>query len=304
MKGAVPKLRARAGPSPSSQDIVSHAQSDEGGTGKADPPLSRSIRCLAYGIPLMFIIGLILPEFPRDTRVNDNSESLGVNANWEKAPVLVGGAVSKNEEEPSKEEGPRDGMEIYAGHVDDSACVWRNDTLRGTCFGLRCRGKGWESISTSTECSKKCCNLKDKCITWQFRKDIGCCIGGAVRHGHEGLRSVHWCEPTPPSPWTGHRLKSRGGGRCEWGDETLKGQCFGLGPVKPPKSKQLCADGCCKDPDCTLWQWRDDKGCFWGKTNNCLPAADPVQMHPYIGKRKPVDKKRVMGNGWLRPEKN
>uniref|UniRef100_A0A7S2QSB5 Uncharacterized protein n=1 Tax=Norrisiella sphaerica TaxID=552664 RepID=A0A7S2QSB5_9EUKA len=196
--------------------------------------------------------------------------------------------------------------------MDDAMCEWRSDILVGTCFGLRCGTKEAAAVKSAKECSSLCCGLEDKCITWQYREDIGCCIGPVVRLGFEGSKSPHWCEPTPPSPWEGGRKSSSevlpnnasstpgpdaSSLSCAWGDQ-IKGQCFGLGPSRPYQTIDECREACCNDEDCSVWQYRQDKGCFYGKSNHC-ERYEGIAAQPYVGKRKPVDPNRVNREGWL-----
>lgn len=191
------------------------------------------------------------------------------------------------------------GLAAGPATVNRSGCEWVNDELVGTCFGLRC---GDNTAKSAAECEAECCKRGEKCITWQYRKDIGCCLGPKVRLGFERSRSPHWCEPTPPSPWTGRRIQSRkrvrAGNACEWGPDELGGQCFGLGAKRSPDTVEGCRQACCGDVQCELWQWRDDKGCFYGRSNHCELAKGDA-LRPYTGHRKPVDPERVDRNGWL-----
>mmetsp|Transcript_43481 Transcript_43481/g.72277 ORF Transcript_43481/g.72277 Transcript_43481/m.72277 type:complete len:326 (-) Transcript_43481:229-1206(-) len=194
----------------------------------------------------------------------------------------------------------------------DSQCTWRNDTLVGTCFGLRCKEGKAADVKDAAECSALCCEMGVKCLTWQFREDVGCCTGPVVRLGLESSRSPHWCEPSPPSAWSGKRKSKQnttiknmanedgnGSSLCKWEKEELRGQCFGLGPPRKPKTKEGCKQACCQDEGCKLWQFREDKGCFYGQKGTC-ESFEGVSTQPYIGKRKPVNQKNVNSEGWLR----
>ena len=166
------------------------------------------------------------------------------------------------------------------------SCEWRPENLVGTCFGLQ----SIKGIESAIQCKESCCNDAE-CITWQWHNIKGCQNGGNVRFGLERASTVNWCEPTKPRQWEGKRIKNKNeqNGECEWEEAELNTQCFGLGPEqKGIKTMEECAKICCdgKEKECEIWQWREDKGCFIGKSNNC---DDDVLT--YIGQRK------VMPNG-------
>ena len=109
-------------------------------------------------------------------------------------------------------------------------------------------------------------------------------MGGPVRLGFEAADTGNWCEPTPPQDWKGKRLTKRSSPRkCTWG-ENLPYQCFGLGPEKMGAtdkdrlSEAECQKQCCHDDSCEVWQWRDDKGCFWGKEGHCEKVSNAISV--------------------------
>ena len=185
-----------------------------------------------------------------------------------------------------------------------SNCEWRDDTLWGTCFGMRYQ----KDIKTQKECETKCCELeyqerilndedsKKYCVSWQWSHNKGCFFGGIMRLGFESAKTPDWCEPTKPKKWNGKRIKSRDPNNiCEWNDNELETQCFGLGPVKEGiKTVDECQQKCCEsnikiDGDnntpCEIYQFREDKGCFFGKSGNC-----DKDLVTWFGKRKPYPK--------------
>lgn len=87
--------------------------------------------------------------------------------------------------------------------------------------------------------------------------------------------------------WQGQRIAAdveRACSETEWDRDSLQGQCFGLGDrQKGVESAEECRDHCCKTSGCETWQWRDDKGCFAGKSTNCIP---PDEKGPFQGRRK------------------
>ena len=110
----------------------------------------------------------------------------------------------------------------------------------------------------------------------QWQQGRGCLVGGPVRLGLEAADTGNWCEPTPPKDWQGKRLVGRSAtGMCAWGED-LPYQCFGLGPEKTKGadadehlSQAECQKQCCEAEKCDVWQWREDKGCFWGVEGHC-----------------------------------
>eukprot|EP01035_Chromulina_nebulosa_P007794 gene7794-10533_t len=116
-------------------------------------------------------------------------------------------------------------------------------------------------ISSYKECRSLCCNLNERCTTWQYQNSTSTCFIQArpVRLGMEGSDTVLWCDQFPPHAWHGYRLQSRLNGACKWG-EALPNQCFAFGaermnPVdKSRVNETLCAEMCCKDPTCDSWQ--------------------------------------------------
>lgn len=193
-------------------------------------------------------------------------------------------------------------------YYDPKCPLWRNDSLVGKCFGLECGGAKREAAKTPKECASLCCSLEDACITWQFRDDIGCCTGAIVRLGDEDAGVGNWCEPTPPRHWLGRRVTNRAAsdGKCTWTEKEEKAQCFGLGGEKTSGSKSVeaCAAGCCQDPDCNIYQFREDKGCFWGQLGHTCDGGESRFFTPYIGHRKIWDRRRGVDDGWPGPRIN
>jgi hypothetical protein len=116
-----------------------------------------------------------------------------------------------------------------------------------------------------------------------------CKLGDPVRLGFEGSDTANWCDPHPPSEWSGQQLASRKDGVCEWG-KSLPNQCFGLGPermnpiTKQPLSAKECEAECCQSSNCEMWQHGEGRGCYFA------PAAgigcDEKKEPTYIGGRK------------------
>mmetsp|Transcript_32711 Transcript_32711/g.62817 ORF Transcript_32711/g.62817 Transcript_32711/m.62817 type:complete len:139 (+) Transcript_32711:1593-2009(+) len=108
-----------------------------------------------------------------------------------------------------------------------------------------------------------------------------------------------WCEPTGPSPWQGQRVPGATNPNPEsrlqcsdstWDPAELQSQCFGLGGERAAarRSAAACRDACCADAACATWQWREDKGCFYGGNVNLCDPADPEGFKPFQGRRKHV----------------
>jgi len=70
---------------------------------------------------------------------------------------------------------------------DPCAEQWRPDQLEGQCFGLEKASDFTEKeITSAAECKSLCCELGDKCVTWQWHSvSRGCRVGKAVRLGFE-----------------------------------------------------------------------------------------------------------------------
>lgn len=93
--------------------------------------------------------------------------------------------------------------------------LWRPQRLQGKCFGLNLHSTfpelaGIKMVQSAKECKAICCNLKDKCINWQYQQVSKQCKLGKdfVRYGTEGYNSPYWCDPMPTSDqWLGKRLE-------------------------------------------------------------------------------------------------
>uniref|UniRef100_A0A7S2X738 Uncharacterized protein n=1 Tax=Lotharella oceanica TaxID=641309 RepID=A0A7S2X738_9EUKA len=165
-----------------------------------------------------------------------------------------------------------------------SKCKWEqveggeDNRYPGFCEGLLT-----VNGDSSDQCKELCCESKE-CQGWQYRGDLGCRHSTRKNHG--------WCEPTAPSPWKGHKIATRrAAGDCEWEEKVQRSQCKGLGPRRPVKGEpwttpEECAKECCSVESCDMYQFREDKGCFWGKANYCDTDKGPHAWEPFKGGRK------------------
>lgn len=173
--------------------------------------------------------------------------------------------------------------------------LWRPDNLIGRCFGLSpTTGKRYKElvagvqIKSSSDCRAVCCNLGDKCVSWQYLSATNeCKLGGVVRLGFEKTGTPDWCDPEGPSEWSGKRLFSRGvDGQCAWSEKNQSTQCFGLGDQRKSHTGEAlttseCAKACCADKMCDIWQESPTRGCYFGRTTQC-----PKAQGPWEGQRK------------------
>eukprot|EP00756_Hemistasia_phaeocysticola_P006056 Hpha_TRINITY_DN13650_c0_g1::TRINITY_DN13650_c0_g1_i7::g.122520::m.122520 len=169
---------------------------------------------------------------------------------------------------------------------DKDDCEWDGMELIGRCFTFGVKPRDVESAE---QCKRRCCGAGNACVSWQWREDVGCNLMDDTRVGpkeHGSRNTDGYCEETAPAPWRGRVLLRRSGDECEWQEEELQGQCWGLGAMRPAgaASEEACSVACCKD-DCEIWQWREDKGCFYtDKKGHC----DPPDTKPYTGGRKVI----------------
>eukprot|EP00976_Prorocentrum_cordatum_P068019 1178964-Prorocentrum_minimum.AAC.2 len=213
--------------------------------------------------------------------------SLSLVESSESSPSTLGG----NPSQPTSQHGA-------SPSNAESHCAWRTEVLAGSCVG-------WPSVrnashTTAKLCQEACCNLPlegdHACVAWQFRTDTGCFLGKDTRLGFEKDGPSAWCEPSAPAPWSGQRLKDRSVDRrseacgSTWNPEELRGQCFGLGARRTLSSETAasCRDACCSDPTCETWQWREDKGCFYGGYVGYCDKADAASFEPFEGQRRHV----------------
>jgi hypothetical protein len=186
----------------------------------------------------------------------------------------------------------------------------RPDSLPGKCFGLthHVNTMGlWDiTITSAEECRSLCCNLGERCTSWQYQAQKNeCLLGGPVRLGLEGADTADWCDPFLPAKWTGNRLLQRTGDKCEWG-EAVPNQCFGLGAERlnidgTSKTAEQCETACCEDETCEIWQQQEGRGCYYNK--NVGIQCQQEQL-PFEGGRKciprfcgsPEEEKSILQN--------
>ena len=176
--------------------------------------------------------------------------------------------------------------------------IWRPEKLPGRCFGLKLHFK-WKElediavVNDVASCRAICCNLGEKCVTWQYEKvSKECKLGGPVRLGTENAGVPEWCEPNAPIQWNGLKVASRDGGQVHWGDRVAS-QCFGLGDEFKGKDgtrldTKQCQEACATKSDCTIWQEYPGRGCYL--TNEKDIGCDDKANAVYEGGRKCIPK--------------
>ena len=137
---------------------------------------------------------------------------------------------------------------------------WREEKVQGKCYGLKNSREFVELrtiqvVPSPTFCKALCCELGERCTTWQYLiknyppprpNERECYLGGAVKFGEINVeyKSGAYCETSPVQKWRGRQLKDRTVnnetkrvrstfGRefnCEWGED-LSSPCDGLGQV-------------------------------------------------------------------------
>mmetsp|Transcript_12182 Transcript_12182/g.25558 ORF Transcript_12182/g.25558 Transcript_12182/m.25558 type:complete len:290 (-) Transcript_12182:50-919(-) len=276
------------------------------GSGHGTSRLPRRNRTIAYlCFAGLFGISLIWPESSSNIEAENPSQTTSPHP-ASSSTVGVTASSATQAENPSQTashhaaSSSTDGVAASDGLTPpspvESHCTWRTDVLAGSCVG-------WPSArnnryTTAKACQQACCFLEGEkaCVAWQFRSDVGCLLGGDVRLGYEKDGPPAWCEPTAPAPWSGQRLKAKNVDRRSeacgnaWNPDELRSQCFGLGPRRTISSETAasCRDACCADPSCETWQWRSDKGCFFGGSVGYCDKADPVAFEAFEGQRKIV----------------
>jgi len=177
-------------------------------------------------------------------------------------------------------------------------CGWKDEPeLVGTCGSLKVDHKFKHATrkqrsKSADDCASHCCEMGDKCITWQFRQDKGCLVGGDARLGMEKDGPASWCEISAPAQWKGQYLDDRSSAcGSGWLPESLPGQCFNLGDRRKidPDTAEGCRDACCSEPKCKTWQFREDKGCFFAPKRN--PCKTEI-FKAFTGKRKLVSSRK------------
>lgn len=173
--------------------------------------------------------------------------------------------------------------------------IWRPEKLPGMCTGMSLHDtfeeiKHIAEVNNSSACRALCCNIGDKCITWQYEVySKECRFGAAMRLGNEAAGVPGWCEPFAPVKWNGRRVSSRNAdGTVTFSDVELNTQCFGLGderkaPGGGHMTTEQCKDACAADKECGIWQEFPGRGCFYHiQSNHC----DRKKISKYEGGRK------------------
>ena len=172
---------------------------------------------------------------------------------------------------------------------------WRPEKLPGRCTGMNpglLPSLNLPPVENATACRAICCNLGDKCITWQFEITTReCRFGLVMRLGDEAAGVPGWCDPIPPVKWNGRKVVGHNPetGEKIWGNENLDSQCFGLGAERlssagKRRNTQECEQACKDDPKCEIWQEFPGRGCYFFSLQGifCEKKKNPI----YVGGRK------------------
>jgi hypothetical protein len=184
------------------------------------------------------------------------------------------------------------------------AHIWRTDSaasLPGKCHGVNPHTEFNDlkdiAVSNWLDCRALCCNLEERCTTWQFLNSSNTCYiqKRPIRRGPEGTDTLLYCDPYPTHKWNGKYLESRSNGVCKWAYE-LPRQCFAFGPerlndngvvtMQVGKGKRMntdeCERACCNDPECNSWQEYPGRGCYYGQSTCKFEPVEGI----YDGGRK------------------
>ena len=179
--------------------------------------------------------------------------------------------------------------------VEADGCTWDGTPLPGACKANTILRGVAAGATSAKQCERLCCGAAMECVTWQYRDGEGCKLMGDVRVGpqeHSTRNTVGYCEETAPAPWSGRQLATRRpNGGCDWHDWVLEGQCWNLGRRQTisENSEKACADACCAEPTCGIYQWRQDKGCFYTRPREKpRQGCDEPSLVPYQGGRKVI----------------
>ncbi len=177
---------------------------------------------------------------------------------------------------------------------------WRPEKMPGKCTGMNQHIefeelKHLREINNATACRALCCNLGEKCITWQYEiYSKECRFGPVMRLGNEAAGVPGWCEPFAPVKWNGRRIVNRNDdGTIRWSDVDLNTQCFGLGDERKASngghmSTEECKAACAADKECEIWQEFPGRGCFYNRNKGIF--CDEKKIARYEGGRKCIPK--------------
>jgi len=135
----------------------------------------------------------------------------------------------------------------------ETDCVWLPEKLSGRCWGLTEASEFAPDLDKATSadaCEQLCCELGDKCVTYQWvTGHKKCYLGMEVRLGKERGQTPIWCDNTAPHKWAGHVVE-RGAEQCQPG-QSLPFQCWDFGDERVgPKGGRLgareCGAACCE----------------------------------------------------------
>ena len=163
---------------------------------------------------------------------------------------------------------PSDLTSVIDASLERCSHQWQEKDLKTPCHGMRVHSAfmelaAVESVASAKVCKALCCELGNKCGSWQYfvrslprpyTEERICYLGGYVNNvvgspidssSGQPTNTGVWCDALPPLKWRGRRLRHRQLSNrteeaiptrstfskdftCEWGDE-LPNQCSGLG---------------------------------------------------------------------------
>jgi hypothetical protein len=232
---------------------------------------------------------LTISASPEPETVNEETTLIPAAPAAPAAPSTPGDAAQEGAGEITEED---------LGGLGSDSCQWLPERLNGRCWGLTSttdfkddKGVRQRKIANAMDCQKLCCELGDKCISYQYVVSTkSCTIGKEVRLGKETGKTDIWCDSTAPHRWTGHVLIHHPVGTCNWG-APLPYQCWDFGAERLSADGQRlnakdCAIACCKLAVCEAWQEHPTRGCFYNDkaTDGGVDCDGGLEI--YHGRRK------------------
>lgn len=145
-------------------------------------------------------------------------------------------------------------------------------------------------VRTASECRAICCNLGDKCITWQYELySKQCEFGPVMRLGTEaaGCGWLVWITCTSEVEWS-KSWKSQ----CWWdGDVEYRGFDYSMlwlrsWTTSDYRTMSTNQQACAADKECGIWQEFPGWGCFYNANKGIF--CDEKKPAKYGGVRKSI----------------